>query len=186
MNVWELDTERLRLRQWKGGDFPVFAELNSDPVVMEYFPALLQPEESDAMAERCRQLIAERGWGFWAVSLKDSGSFIGFVGLHKPKCNLPFSPCVEVGWRLHKLHWGKGYATEAATEALRFTFEILSLDELVAFTTISNLRSRSVMERLGMTDTHNDFKHPDVEPGHPVSEHVLYKITRSEWQASGL
>ena len=98
MKVWELETDRLCLRQWKEDDFPVFAELNSDPVVMEYFPKLLKPAESDSMAEKCRQLIAERGWGFWAVSLKDRGSFIGFVGLHKPKAHLP---CVEIGWRLH-------------------------------------------------------------------------------------
>lgn len=186
MRVLELETDRLRLRQWKECDFPVFAELNSDPDVMEYFPKLLQPAESDSIAEKCRQLIAERGWGFWAVSLKESGSFIGFVGLHKPKADFPFAPCVEIGWRLHKLYWGKGYATEAATEALRFAFEVLFLDEVVSFTTISNHRSRAVMERVGMNNTHNDFKHPDIESGHPLSEHVLYRITSAEWRTDGL
>lgn len=181
MKVWELETDRLQLRQWIDADFPMFAELNSDPAVMQYFPKLLEPVDSDAIAEKCRQLIAERGWGFWAVSLKDTGCFIGFVGLHQPKANLPFSPCVEIGWRLHKHYWRRGFATEAATEALRFAFEVLSLDEVVSFTARSNQPSRAVMERLGMYNTHNDFKHPDIESDHPLSEHVLYKITRSEW-----
>jgi len=184
MEVSELETSRLYLRQWREVDLPVFAELNSDPIVMEYFPTLLQREESDAMAEKCRQLIAERGWGFWATCLKHTENFIGFVGLHRPKPNLPFSPCVEIGWRLHKQFWGKGYATEAATQALSFAFEVLSLDDVVSFTAVPNHRSRSVMERLGMTDTHNNFAHPDIAANHPLSEHVLYKITRLEWQVN--
>lgn len=186
MKVSELETSRLCLRQWREDDFPIFAELNSDPVVMKHFPAPLQRRESDAMADKCKQLIAERGWGFWAASLKHNGCFIGFVGLHKPKASLPFSPCVEIGWRLHRRYWGNGYATEAAIEALNFAFEVLSLDEVVSFTTVRNHRSRSVMERLGMVNTHQNFYHPDIEPSHPLSEHVLYKIARTEWCANGL
>lgn len=186
MNAWQLETERLYLRQWQEANFPVFAQLNSDPIVMQYLPKRLSSAESDAMAKRCRQLIAERGWGFWAVSLKANGCFIGFVGLHKPKANLPFSPCIEIGWRLHKRYWGEGYATEAATAALTFAFEVLFLDEVVAFTTTGNHRSRALMARLGMSNTHNNFKHPDVEPSCPLADHVLYKITRAEWQKYAL
>jgi RimJ/RimL family protein N-acetyltransferase len=182
MKITELETERLLLRQWRRLDYSVFAELNSDPEVMEYFPNLLTRKESDAVAEKCQSIISERGWGFWATELKSSGLFIGFVGLNKPKPTMPFSPCVEIGWRLHKSYWGKGYATEAAAEALRFCFETLGLIEVVSFTTLSNFRSRSVMERLGFRDTAQNFEHPDIPKGHSLSEHVLYKLTSQEWQ----
>src|SRR5690606_10237015 len=124
MKVWTLETDRLILRQWKAEDLPVFAELNADAIVMEHFPRALDAEGSDALAEGCRLLIAERGWGFWAVSLKDGGGFIGFVGLNQPKASLPFSPCVEIGWRLHRHYWGKGYATEAGRAGLDFAFRV--------------------------------------------------------------
>ncbi|OEY67326.1 GNAT family N-acetyltransferase [Marinobacter sp. X15-166B] len=184
MQTCQLTTRRLCLRQWQAADLPVFAELNADPAVMEYFPRPLQSIESDAMANKCQQLIADRGWGFWAVSLREQSRFIGFAGLHQPSADLPFAPCVEVGWRLHRSFWGQGYATEAATEALRFAFEELALDEVVAFSAVANQRSRAVMARLGMTDTRANFRHPDIDPGHPLCEHVLYKITRSQWQAA--
>jgi len=186
MKIAELETERLLLRQWKEQDFPVFAKLNSDLEVMEYFPKPLNREESDAIAQMCESFILERGWGFWATEIKESGKFIGFVGLHTPKATLPISPCVEIGWRLLKNYWGKGYASEAAREALKYSFEILRLNEVVSFTTVSNVRSQAVMERLGLRNTHQNFEHPDLPKGHVLSEHVLYKITKSEWQENGL
>ena len=186
MKIAELETERLLLRQWIEQDLPVFAELNSDLDVMEFFPKPLNREESDAMAQRCELLISERGWGFWATEIKESGKFIGFVGLHKPKATLPFSPCVEIGWRLLGNYWGHGYATEAAREALKYSFEILCLNEVVSFTTVANFRSQAVMERLCLRNIHQNFEHPDLPKGHALSEHVLYKITKSEWQGNGL
>ncbi|MCP4342668.1 MAG: GNAT family N-acetyltransferase [Desulfobulbaceae bacterium] len=186
MQVTELETDRLLLRQWKNQDLSAFAKLTADSEVMEYFPSTLSSEESNAMAQKCKSLISERGWGVWASELKESGDFIGFVGIHKPKATLPFSPCVEIGWRLLREHWGNGYATEAAAEALRFSFESLGLNEVVSFTTVSNYRSRSVMEHLGLSNTNQNFEHPDIPDGHQLSEHVLYKITKSEWQANGL
>lgn len=181
MNLIELETQRVLLRQWKEQDFSAFATLNSDPTVMEFFPNLLSREQSDVMAQKCQSLIANRGWGLWACELKTSGEFIGFVGLHQPESNLPCSPCTEIGWRLHKHCWGKGYATEAARAALRFGFEGIFLNEIVSFTTVTNVRSRSVMERLGMVNTHNNFKHPKIPKNHPLSEHVLYKMPKSDW-----
>jgi RimJ/RimL family protein N-acetyltransferase len=186
MQLIELETDRLILRQWENDDLPDFAALNADPEVMKYFPNLLSREASDAMAEKCRSLISERGWGFWATISKESSKFIGFVGLNEPKDTLPFAPCVEIGWRLQKIYWGNGYATEAANQALRISFETLGLNEVVSFATASNTRSRSVMDRIGMVNTYQNFKHPDLPDNSPLAEHVLYKISKNEWQKNGL
>jgi len=177
----EFDTERLRLRQWRAADREPFAALNADPKVMEFFPALLTREQSDALADRCQSLIAERGWSFWAVEKKATAEFIGFVGLHNPGPDLPFSPCVEIGWRLAAKHWGKGFATEAAQGALRIGFETLGLLEIVSFTAVGNHKSRAVMERLGMLDTKETFDHPKIPLGHVLRKHCLYRLSRRQW-----
>lgn len=184
MGNFELETSRLLLRQWKQVDFPAFASLNADPEVMEHIPALLSRGESDSMAEQCFALISEKGWGFWAVELKASGEFLGFVGLNQPEDTFPFSPCIEVGWRLAKQYWGNGYATEAARCALKYAFKNLKLDEVVSFTAVANKRSRAVMERIGMVNSNQNFMHPNIAKNHPLSEHVLYKISKDMWQKS--
>jgi len=155
--------------------------LNADPKVMMFFPSTLNRAASDAMADRCDQLIAERGWGVWAAELKETGEFIGFIGLHIPSPALPFSPCVEVGWRLACQYWGKGLASEAAVGALCVGFESLNVDEIVAFTTLHNVRSRAVMERLGMKKEANTFLHPEMPVDSALREHCLYRLSRDEW-----
>lgn len=170
----EFETERLRLRQWRRADREPFAALNSDPRVMEFFPSPLVRAESDAMADRCQSLIEERGWGFWAAEFKATQEFIGFVGLHTPSAELPFSPCVEVGWRLAFQHWGKGFACEAAKGALRVAFQSLGLLEVVSFTAIRNRRSRAVMERLGMRES-GTFEHPQLPGASALRLHCLYR-----------
>ncbi len=178
----ELETERLRLRQWRESDWPVFAEMSAHPEVMAYFPKLLQAKESRELAEKYQQLLVRQGWGLWAVALKEPDQFIGFVGLHAPSADLPFSPCLEIAWRLHRPFWGKGYATEAANQALAFAFESLSVGNVLSFTSCANQPSRRVMERLGMVNTDHNFKHPDLGPNHPLAEHVLYAISQEEWR----
>lgn len=180
----EFDTERLRLRQWCAADREPFAVLNADSKVMEFYPAPLGRAESDAMANRCQALIAERGWGFWAVETKDTQEFIGFVGLHTPAHELPFSPCVEVGWRLAAMHWGKGFATEASRGALHIGFERLGLPEIVSFTSVGNIRSRAVMQRLGMRQVEETFEHPAIQVGSSLRKHYLYRLSRSQWLAN--
>ena len=181
MKIYELNTDRLRLRQWTESDYTPFARLNADPLVMEYFPATLSTAESARMAEKIKQRLSEHGWGFWAAELKSTGEFIGFVGLNPPKPELPFSPCVEIGWRLDRKFWGNGYATEAGRATLDFAFGQLKLEQVVSFTSVLNRNSRAVMERLGMRDTGQNFMHPDIPVGHPLGEHVLYKIIRSSF-----
>lgn len=174
----EFETGRLLLRQWTRADRGPFAALNADSRVMEFFPARLTRTESDAIADRCESLIRERGWGFWAAELKASREFIGFVGLHTPSTELPFSPCVEIGWRLSFSHWGKGLASEAARGALHVGFTSLGLDEIVSFAAVRNSRSRAVMERLGMCES-GTFEHPHIPEGSPLRLHCLYRLPRA-------
>jgi RimJ/RimL family protein N-acetyltransferase len=172
---WTFETDRLLLRQWREADLEPFAALNADPKVMEFFPAPLDRAASDAMVERCRNLIAERGWGLWAVERKADSNLIGMVGLHVAGPQLPCAGQVEVGWRLASEYWGQGYAPEAAREALRVGFEILGLPEIVAFTAKVNGRSRSVMEKLGMKYRY-DFGHPTIPVDSHIYEHCLYQL----------
>lgn len=168
------------LRQWREADLEPFAALNADPEVMRYFPSPLTRGESDALAERERTMIAERGWGLWAVEVIDRAAFVGFVGLAQPHFQAHFTPAVEVGWRLARDDWGRGYATEAARAAISFGFDELGLDEIVSFTSVVNVRSREVMKRLGMTrDANDDFDHPNVAAGSPLRPHVLHRLRRT-------
>jgi RimJ/RimL family protein N-acetyltransferase len=172
----------LLLRRWRDEDRSPFAALNADPIVMEHFPAPLRGEESDAFVDRVEAGFGERGWGLWAVEVPGSAPFIGFVGLNPATFDAPFTPAVEVGWRLGREHWGRGYATEGALAALAFGFDTLALDEIVSFTTRANTRSRRVMERLGMHhDPTDDFDNPNVPEDSPIRPHVLYRLDRRAW-----
>jgi RimJ/RimL family protein N-acetyltransferase len=176
-NVPALRTERLILREWRDADLAPFAALNADPAVMEFFPKLLSRGESDGFAARIRADLAERGFGLWALEAPGVASFIGFTGLAVPRFDSHFTPCVEVGWRIAREHWGRGYAPEAAAEALAHGFGALGLAEVVSFTAAGNARSRRVMEKLGMAhDPADDFEHPSLPPGHRLRRHVLYRI----------
>ena len=194
-NVPVLRTERLVLRPWRDEDLAPFAALNADPAVMDYLPATLSRAESDAFAARVRREMDERGFGLWAVEVPGVAPFVGFTGLAVPRFSAHFtgkrsaqrgrSPsgvvqdCVEVGWRLAREHWGRGYAPEAARAALAHGFGALGLDEIVSFTAVANLRSRRVMEKLGMRhDPAEDFDHPSLAEGHPLRRHVLYRLRR--------
>jgi RimJ/RimL family protein N-acetyltransferase len=173
----ELRTQRLLLRRWRPEDRAPFAALNADPRVMEHFPGLLSREESDALAARIEMHFEQHGFGLWALEIPSVTPLAGFVGLNTPRFEAHFTPCVEIGWRLAAEHWGRGYATEAARAALMFGFEKLGLREIVSFTATANVRSRRVMEKLGMThDPADDFDHPALPPGHRLRRHVLYRI----------
>ncbi|GHD46936.1 N-acetyltransferase [Thalassobaculum fulvum] len=181
-DIIPIETDRLILRAWRDEDRAPFAALNADPEVMRYFPKLLSREESDALAALVVERMAENGWGWYAVEVKGGEPFAGFVGLNVPGYPIPCGPCVEVGWRLARSAWGKGYASEAARACLGFGFGRLGLDEIVSFTAVGNTRSRAVMERLGMTsDPADDFEHPSLPDGHPLRRHVLYRIGAATW-----
>jgi RimJ/RimL family protein N-acetyltransferase len=179
----ELRTERLALRPWRDVDREPFAAMNADPEVVRYLPGPLTRAESDALVDRIEGHFAEHGFGLWAAEVVDSGDFVGFVGFLIPTFDAPFVPAVEVGWRLARSAWGLGYATEGARRVLAFGFDELDLDEVVSFTVPANRPSRAVMERLGMThDRDGDFDHPRLPPDSPLRHHVLYRLTRTDWE----
>ncbi len=180
-----IETDRIRLREWSDSDLLPFSVLNRDREVMAYFPAVLSREESDAMVVRIRNHFAKHGFGLWAVELTAEdrrARFAGFIGLAVPTFEAHFTPCVEIGWRLSRAHWNFGYATEGARAVLRAGFLRFGLSEIVSMTSSQNLRSRRVMERIGMShDGKDDFDHPLVASGSPLRRHVLYRLTRAAW-----
>lgn len=178
----ELNTSRLLLRKWQEKDLLPFAKMNADPEVMRYFPSTLTAIESDKLASRIQEKMRLNGWGLWAVEESETGKFAGFVGLNEPNFELPYSPCVEIGWRLAKEFWGKGYATEAAKKVLEFAFQQFGFTQLVSFTSLTNKPSIAVMERIGMHNTGINFHHPNVAEVSPLSEHVLYRVTFEQWR----
>jgi RimJ/RimL family protein N-acetyltransferase len=180
----ELTTERLLLRGWRPDDRTPFAALNVDPEVMAHFPALLSHRESDALADRIEAHFERDGWGLWAMEDRASGAFLGFTGLARPVFDAPFLPAIEIGWRLARPFWGKGYASEAARASTAFAFDALGLDEIVSMAVAANARSIAVMERLGMhRDPAEDFDHPLVAEPH-LRRHVLYRLTAADWDRS--
>lgn len=176
-----IETERLLLRRWRPADRPAFAAINADARVCEFFPSTLDEEQSGAFADRIEAHFAEHGFGLWAMEVKGGVPFAGYVGLSIPRFVAHFTPCVEIGWRLGFEHWNKGYASEAARAAAGHAFTHLNLPEIVSFTVPTNVRSRAVMEKIGMTrDPAGDFEHPAVAEKHPLRPHVLYRMSRPD------
>jgi RimJ/RimL family protein N-acetyltransferase len=170
-----IETPRLLLRRWRDTDRPLFAEQNADPIVMRFLLNRLTRDQSDIYVDRLEQHFAANGFGVWAVEAPGVASFIGAVGLQWVKFEASFAPAVEVAWRLYRRYWGQGYATEAARAAIADGFTRVGLTEIVALTTLANLPSIRVMEKLGMTRT-IEFDHPAVPDGHPLRRHILYRL----------
>ena len=171
-----IETDRLILRDWKNEDIPAFARMNADPMVMEYFPRRLDEKASAHLVEHFREHFKKYGYGPYAVELKATGEFMGFVGLDKVKFDAPFTPATEIAWRLDYGYWGKGYATEAAKAVLEYAFNKLGLKEVVAFAVSDNDRAIKIMEKIGMQrDPKGDFHYPNLRKDHPLGEFVLYR-----------
>jgi RimJ/RimL family protein N-acetyltransferase len=174
--VTQIRTTRLLMRPWRDDDREPFAAMNADPVVMEHMIAPLTREQSDAFVDRMCAHFDEHGYGLWA--LEDDAGFVGFTGLMWATFDVAFNPSLEVGWRLRRDSWGKGYASEAATAALQHGFE--HVERITSFTALGNVRSSRVMERIGMRRD-LEFDHPRVPDGHPAKRHVLYVADRQTW-----
>jgi RimJ/RimL family protein N-acetyltransferase len=172
-----IETPRVILRHWRDSDREPFARMNADPRVMEFFPSPLSASQSDALRAKIESHFRKHGFGLYAAELRTDGTFAGFIGLSVPSFHTHFTPCVEIGWRLAWHAWGQGLATEAARAILRHARNALRLPEVVSITVPANVRSRRVMEKLGMThDPVEDFDHPQLPPGHPLRRHVLYRL----------
>ena len=177
----ETVTERLLLRGWREEDEEPLLAVSADPEVMRYFPRPMTREEAHLFVTHQGALLAAARPGLFAVETRHDRRFIGFVGLAEPRFEAPFTPCVEIGWRLARPAWGHGYATEAGRAVLAHAFGSLGLAEVVSFAAVVNLPSQSVMRRLGMhTDRREDFDHPWLDPGHPLRRHVLYRLSAAE------
>jgi len=180
-----LTTPRLLLRPWQPSDRLPFQTLNADSRVMEHYPSTLAPAESDALIARIQQHFELHGHGPYAVELIETGTFIGYIGLYTPTFEAPFMPAIEIDWRLSADHWGRGLATEGARAVLHYAFHTLQLPSLVSFTVPENLRSRRVMEKIGMVhDPGADFDHPRLPEGHALRRHVLYRLYREDVRQS--
>lgn len=176
-----IETERLILRHWEERDRKPFAELNANENVMKYFPATLSAEESNAFVDRINSEFKETGFGLYAVEIKETGEFIGYVGFHLFNFSLHISPNWEIGWRLSDKFWHKGYATEAAIACLNYARERRLCNKLYSFTAIPNIPSENVMKRIGMT-YQGTFMHPALDDGHWLKEHKLFSIDLSPQQ----
>ncbi len=173
------------LRRWTAADLAPFAALNADPVVMEFFPAPLTLDQTKLFIAGAEAHFEREGFGLWATELIETGEMIGFVGFSIPRFEAAFTPCVEIGWRLAHKFWGQGYAPEGALEVLNQAFTRLDLDEIVSFTSILNLNSMRVMDKIGMKrDVAEDFEHPRVDEGHRLRRHVLYRLNKSQFLAA--
>lgn len=170
-----IETPRLILRTWKDSDLKIFQEMNSNPIVMEFFLNKLSFDETSLFFERIQKEFTEKNYGLYAVELKATNEFIGFTGFHYTNMDTDFCPCVEIGWRYTNRAWGNGYATEAAKACLEYAKENMNLKEVYSFTSVPNKRSENVMRKIGMLKI-KSFAHPLVPDEHPLKEHVLYKL----------
>lgn len=170
-----LPTARLVLRAWREDDLQPFTEMNADPRVMEFFPAPLSAAESAALFARIRDEFRTEGFGLYAVERLADGELLGFTGLHRVTFSGPLSGRVEIGWRLRHDAWGHAYAPEAARACLAHAAR-LAIKEVVSFTSIQNLRSQRVMQKIGM-QRGGEFNHPALPEGDPLRRHVWYDIT---------
>ena len=177
-----LKTKRLLLRQWKKSDFPIFAKINKDPKVMEFFPSTLTGKESNTLVKKIIMELQNKKYGLWAVEIPHIAPFIGFIGLHYQDFKANFTPCIEIGWRLAYEHWKKGYATEGSKAVLDYGFRILGLNKIVSFAFERNFRSIAVMKKLGMRNIpENTFEHPKIPKNHWLRAHVFYSISKNQW-----
>ncbi|HWC18298.1 MAG TPA: GNAT family N-acetyltransferase [Terriglobales bacterium] len=183
-----ITTPRLLLRPWRNDDREPFAQMCADPEVMEFLPACLTREQSDETVTRIQTHHEKHGFCLFAAELIGRAPFIGFVGLQHVPFEAAFTPAVEIGWRLARPYWDRGLATEGALAVLSYGLGTLELPEIVSFTVPGNIRSRRVMEKIGMKrDRSGDFEHPRLPAGHPLRRHVLYRLNRDAWkQVEGL
>ena len=179
-----LETDRLILRDWKDDDIDAFARMNADPIVMEYFPRRLDEKATARLVGRFQDHFEKHGYGPYALELKKTSEFIGFVGLHQVEFEAHFTPAVEIAWRLDYGFWGQGYATEAANAVIENAFEKLGLKEIVGYAVHDNEAALHIMEKVGMKrDEKGDFDYPNLSKESPLGKFVLYRLKKKDFKA---
>lgn len=171
-------SERLGFRNWIDTDIPQMADINSNPNVMEFFPSLQTTEQTQRFIKRMQSQLEEKSYCYFAVDVLETDSFIGFIGLSDKDFESDFTPAVDIGWRLSEIHWKKGYATEGALACLKYGFENLKLEKIIATTPKINLKSEEVMKKIGMTKV-KIFEHPLLLQDNRLKNCLLYEITNS-------
>jgi len=170
-----ITTERLGLREWQAADLESLAELCADPEVMRYFPETLSFEQSKSLFDRLQKCYLDHDFTYFVVELKENREFIGFAGMLDQTYEAPFTPCIDIGWRLKKAFWGNGYATEAASACLDFAFQKKNLNEIYSVCPSKNIASESIMTKIGMK-YEGSFKHPALKNYPELEECSIYKI----------
>ncbi|WP_338766510.1 GNAT family N-acetyltransferase [Bernardetia sp. ABR2-2B] len=176
-NKYIFKSQRLGFRNWQNTDTEKLFALNSDKDVMEFFPFLPSLEQTQALIEKMRGQFEKNGFCYFAVDLLETNEFIGFIGIAEQNYEADFTPCIDIGWRLDKKYWGKGYASEGAKRCLEFAFEEMKLKSIKAVAPKINLKSINVMEKIGMKYV-KDFKHPALENDKRLETCVLYEINK--------
>lgn len=179
-----IETERLLLRTWEEKDIEPFYSMNQDPKVIECLAGPMDIEQVKDFVKKMNTQQEERNYSLWAVEIKESGEFIGFIGLNYTDWEADFTPAVEVGWRLDSKYWGNGYAPEGAKACLEYGFNKIGLEEIISLTVPFNSNSRRVMEKIGLKrDLNGDFTHPKLPKDHRLSQHVLYRLKKDSYSA---
>jgi RimJ/RimL family protein N-acetyltransferase len=181
-----IETERLILRHWQERDIDPCTVNNSDPKVMEFLGPLRTREETAMGIAKTQKYIDDHGYGLYAAELKETGMCIGYIGCAALSFDAPFTPTIEVGWRIGAQYWGRGYAPEGARAVLGDMFTRLGHEEIISITAVINTKSIRVMQKIGMhTDPRENFNHPKLAIDNPLRPHVLYRMKKKEW-ISGL
>ena len=181
MNNFIIETPRLLLGGWEENDFNIFTTMNADSEVMRYFPETYSHDLTKHLYNDIQKEFSEFGYGLYAVREKSTYRFIGFIGFHNANFESNFCPCIEIGWRLHKLFWNKGYATEGAKACLQYGFDKLNFDRIYSFTSVQNIPSQRVMQKIEM-QKYGNFDHPKVPENHPLRPHICYVIDKKDWK----
>jgi RimJ/RimL family protein N-acetyltransferase len=181
---FQIETERLLLREWRDEDVPPLLAICRDPRVMEFLGPLETEDSIGAAIMRQQAYQEDLGHCYWAIERKSDSEMIGFCGIQPEPPGTPIAGLPDIGWRLGRTHWGQGYAREAAQATLDWGFAHLNDEAIWAITVPANTRSWGLMERLGMSRHHDmDFDHPRVPEGSPLKRHFTYSIRRDAWTA---
>ena len=177
MKNYLFKSDRLGFRNWLSTDIVKLAAINSDKEVMAFFPSTRTLSETESFIKRMQKQYAEKGYCYFAIDKLDNGEFIGFIGLSEQNYEADFTPCIDIGWRLAKSEWNKGFATEGAKKCLDFAFETLQLDKVYAIALVANTKSEQVMKKIGMRKV-KFFDHPQLMDNYRLRKCVLYDIDK--------